>query len=314
MIEIITGIITSIIEAIMKNKFERKHTSAPKALYFMFLSINVIIDEAEKVLSQIDAKLIGKQQTQHKDFNESLLEIFRQTQIFLDNASHVVGSEGLMRIFDQGTNKLMKLAYQYDMSLFWALDQMVATIRRTFRDEKKVFDFNPTTNPEAIYQLGNLGRFKEDGELAKIRKSNNIQLIEINDPKELDKFYKFSHKRIKKLKDCSKQLAAFIKEYCDLNDFVELKKNDLSIWRRSWRFLDKEEEWEIENARKERRKHEGTESFLRKRVKEFEARIEQIEGKPFVDSLGHQFSPKGICPKCGCTKQFVEYFGTKCNE
>ena len=305
MVEAIVSIITTVVESIIKSRLKRRERSASKALYFMYLSVNVIIDEAEKILSLIDAKSNGEKDRYTNEFTEHLLEIYKQTQIFLDNTSYI---DDLIKIFDPKRSDLTKMAYRFDMDLFGALDSMISTIKWLLKDEGKIVDFNPFLDPKVIFSFEML---PFESKLDKIREDHNIQLIEINNLDALMNLHKLSIDRINRLRFCSDQLKELISKYCSLDDFIDLEQKDLSAWRRSWRSFDFHEKLRADEAKREVDRLRGLVDLWQDRALKQRALLQQYATP--IEVSGHEFIDD-ICRKCGCSRTFVEYFGGICSK
>jgi hypothetical protein len=315
MIEAIASILVSIVEALIAKTGQSKAVSAPRALYLMFLSISSIVDEADQLLSQIEAQISGGGTPKPTDLEERLFGIYRQSQIFLQNASYVAGPRGVVQFFDHHADKLIELSYEYDMGLVWALDAMISTLRHTFRDERTILDFDPMAESALVFHLGTW-HTPRAAYLDKIRQVHNVRLISIASPADLEAVLIRSRGHLALLRQSASDLGDFIGKHFTMADFVSLTKNDLTAWNSLTRRRDDEEELraaarDTKDVEARARTLAGNEVLLRRRIHSLEDKVALLEGRPFIDTLGHQLEG-GKCRRCGCSTTFIEYFGTHC--
>ena len=230
MLEAIATIVIAIIEPILKHKFHQKKQSACQAIYLMYLNVCGIIQEGRKVVTEIDVRLSGKVGSYPShELKRSLLEIYRKTDDFVENARYI---NELVGLYDPETQLSLEIMRRLDGDIFYALNSILQSLKDHLRQTDELLDYS-LINPAERYpvRLRALLSVSFGRELDRSRQLPMDSRFNIHSLEDLQRLQRSSIEWIDKLERCAEQLAEFIEKNCSYRDFLEMHKTDMNILR-----------------------------------------------------------------------------------
>ena len=192
----------------------------------MYLSAIEIVRESKNIVEMASQRDVCAAPLHREDLRNALLEVYRQTQTFLNNAERV---DRLIGIFDERTARAVRKLYGYDISVYIHLDQLVDALYDNVQMSGRVIDFNPFNyDPTGIDAIS---KTRWQSSLDPIKNMKGIKTGTIQKKPTVSKLLARSEARIANIEKGTRQLARFIARQFSMRDFIEMSDVDFGMLR-----------------------------------------------------------------------------------